>query len=101
MGEIDTEFLVLEKKLPSLINTNQKEKYYNIKQLLIIQWLLLKNENLLKKSVMTKKKAKDTEIQQDQNVKTTEDMEDGKAAEIQKKTKKKGKDNESKLKEEE
>jgi len=48
-----------------------------------------------------KKKEKDTEIQQDQNVKTTEDMEDGKAAEIQKKTKKKGKDNESKLKEEE
>merc|ERR1712060_81556 len=44
-----------------------------------------------------KKKEKDTEIQQDQNVKTTEDMEDGKAAENQKK----GKDNESKLKEEE
>ena len=29
-----------------------KEKYFNIKQLLIIQWLLLKNENLLKKSGM-------------------------------------------------
>merc|ERR1712098_15853 len=57
MGEeIDTEFLVQEKKLPSLINTNQKEKYFNIKPLLIIQWLLLKNENLLKKSVMIKKK---------------------------------------------